>query len=281
VMFKNVADAQSADLREKGIAAFYRPEDQDLIRRHGTTARTWLVYLHEIIGHGSGQPAAGLQDPDQQLGPVYSALEECRADAVALYHFADPKLVEIGAVSASDHGDVTRALYLQQLTSALQVMGEVEGDLLRQAHDRGQVTLLRWLTQPGTDHGVQLATLDDRTYVQVRDLEKARAGVGALLAKLQGFKSTGDRAGAEAFFAQFGTQVNPVWQKDVAARLAAMGRPKDTAYVFPQLVPVVETQGERTTLKDVRLETRETFAEQMLRYKAWSKSRELAPVVPQ
>lgn len=277
VMFKNVAEAQSADLKAKTIAALYLPADQELVSRHSATARTWLVYLHECIGHGSGQPAAGLTDPDTKLGPVYNALEECRADAVALYQFLDPKLVEIGAVSAADHRDAAKAMYLQQLTRALQAMGEAEGDILREAHDKGEAAILNWMIEPGQDRGVKMMAQDGKVFVAVEDLDKARAGMGALLAKLQGFKSTGDKAGAEAFFAQYGTKIVKAWQQDIAARLKAIGRPKDVAYVFPQLVPVVEEKGDRVTLKDVRLETKETFAEQMFRYKAWSKSRELLP----
>ncbi len=277
VMFKNVADAQSADLKAKTIAALYLPADQDLVSRHSGTARTWLVYLHECIGHGSGQPAAGQGDTEKKLGHVYNALEECRADAVALYQFLDPKLVEIGAVSAADHRDAAKAMYLQQLTRALQAMGEAEGDILREAHDKGEAAILNWMIEPGQDRGVKAVAQDGKVYIQLDDLDKARVGVGTMLAKLQGFKSTGDKDGAEAFFAQYGTKIAKAWQQDIAARLKAVGRPKDIAYVFPQLVPVVEEKGDRVILKDVRLETKETFADQMFRYKSLSKSRELMP----
>ena len=83
--------------------------------------------MHEVIGHGSGRMAPGVNDPPHRLlGEQYSSIEEARADLVALYFLPDPKLVELGIVPADDHGtdlltgsqaEVVRRLietYLQQ-----------------------------------------------------------------------------------------------------------------------------------------------------------------------
>ena len=60
--------------------------------------------MHEVIGHGSGRMAPGVTEPPHQLlGEQYSAIEEARADLVALYFLPDPKLVELGIVPAEDH----------------------------------------------------------------------------------------------------------------------------------------------------------------------------------
>ena len=48
--------------------------------------------LHEVIGHGSGKVAERLNGaPQNFLKEQYSALEEARADLVALYFVADPQ----------------------------------------------------------------------------------------------------------------------------------------------------------------------------------------------
>ncbi len=62
--------------------------------------------MHEVIGHASGKIADRLNGkPQNALKEQYSALEEARADLVALYFLPDPKLVELGLVSAADqHG---------------------------------------------------------------------------------------------------------------------------------------------------------------------------------
>src|SRR3990170_3523903 len=54
--------------------------------------------LHEVIGHASGQINPGIGTPKQTLKNYASAIEEARADLVALYYAIDPKLVEIGVM---------------------------------------------------------------------------------------------------------------------------------------------------------------------------------------
>jgi len=279
VVLQNIMLAESPDLRQKTQEAFYLPEEQASITRYGAQAWLWQVYLHEVIGHGSGQPDAslGTVDPSTPLGGIYGPLEECRAEAVALYQASDPKLVEIGAFSAEDQPNLARVMFLQLLTRQLRANGEATGSVLRGAHANARQAILNYLTQPGKDFGVSLLEKDGHTFVQVSDIKKATLGVGEILEKLQAFKSMGDKAGAEAFFGQFGNQVNPVWQKEVQERLAALGRPRSTAFVFPQLIPVLEEKNGRESLKDVRLEAKESLTEQMLRYRTLARSRELAP----
>ncbi|MDE3246250.1 MAG: hypothetical protein KGN80_09195 [Acidobacteriota bacterium] len=279
VVLLNIESAQSAKVKEQIIQSFYLPEDQELIAKFGDLARQWTVYMHEVIGHGSGQPDAKLngQDPAKLIGGVYSALEECRADCVALYQFFDPKVVEIGAVGEADQLAAAKAMYLGYLGGQLRMNGLVQGDTIREAHYRGRQLVLNYLIQPGSDFGVAVIQKDGHAFVQVNDVQKARAGIGEVLAKLQTFKSNGDKEGVEKFFADFGTKVNKDWQADAKGRMDALNLPRARAFVFPQLVPVVDQKNDRDVLKDVKLETKETFAEQMLRFSRWAKSRELAP----
>ncbi len=285
VVLLNVENTDSAKVRQARLEAFYRPEDREKVAKHGALARQWLVYMHEVIGHGSGQGDETLAgaDPATKIGPTYSALEECRADLVALYQFLDPKVVEIGAVSAEDHLDAAHAMLLSYLVNQFAANANHQGDTIREAHDRGRQLVLNYLLQPSRDFGVAMEEKDGKRWIAVTDLNKAHAGVGEILGKLQAFKSMGDKAGAEAFFGEFGTKVNPAWRDDAKARAEAMNLPKLRAFVFPQLVPVMgeskfAKEGEkREVLSDVRLETREDLAEQMMRFKRWSKSREIAP----
>jgi len=279
VMLMNVENARSPQIKDLTIRTFYLAEDQDLVRKYGDLGRQWLVYLHEIVGHGSGQPDASLdgESPSVRLGPAYSSLEECRADAVALYQFLDPKLAELGAVPAAEQLAAAKAMYLSYLGHQFMTIGQLQGDTIREAHDRGSQLILAYLTQPGRDFGVQVVTVDGQVYPRVTDVLKARAGVAEILERLQTFKSLGDRAGALAFFDQFGTRVDKAWQEDLKTRLEAVNLPKVTAFVFPQLVPALDASSGRDVLRDVTLETRETFAEQQLRFKKLGRSRELAP----
>ena len=279
VVLLNIESAQSAKVKEQIIQAFYLADDQENMTKFGDLGRQWEVYMHEVIGHGSGQPDAKLngQDPAKLIGGVYSALEECRADCVALYQFFDPKVVEIGAVSAADQMTAAKAMYLGYLGGQLRANGLVQGDTIREAHYRGRQLVLNYLTQPNTDFGVALVQKDGHSFVQINDLQKARTGVGEILVKLQTFKSNGDKEGVEKLFADLGTKVNKDWQADAKGRMDALNLPRARAFVFPQLVPVVDQKNDREVLKDVTLETKETFTEQMLRFSRWGKSREIAP----
>ena len=277
VVLLNVEGASLAATREASIKASYRSEDQDLIRKEGGLTRQWVVYMHEVIGHGSGQPDASLNgvDPSVKIGPTFSALEECRADCVALYQFPDPKLEEIGGVAAADHADAYKAMLLQYLTGQLMANGLVEGETIHEAHLRGRQLVLNYLLE--NQKGVQVDTVDGHAFVEITDAAKAREGVGEVLNKLQTLKAMGDQAGAEAFFGQYGTKVNKAWHDDAKARLEAMNLPKEKAFVFPKLVPVMEDMNGRQILKDVKVETGESFEDQMLRVETWGKSREMDP----
>jgi dipeptidyl-peptidase-3 len=285
VMLLNIENGRSPAVKQQILETFYTAEDQELMKKHGDLAQQWLVYLHEVIGHGSGQPDASLQgDPGAKLGPIYTALEECRANTVALFQFLDPKLVEIGAVKAEEHAEAAKAVFHVALTGQLRKNGMMDGDTIRQAHGRGGQAILNFLTQPDKDFGIAITPKDGKHFVQITDVAKAREGVKELLIKLQTFKSMGDGEAAAAFFDQWGTKINKAWQADVKARLDALALPKETAFVFPKLVPVLAesktakvTEGEETrkVVQDVTLEIGESFADQQLRFKRLAKSREL------
>ena len=73
-------------------------------RRKPARAEKWSALagelttnMHEVIGHASGKIAERLKgNPQSVLKEQFSALEEARADLVALYFLPDPKLVELG-----------------------------------------------------------------------------------------------------------------------------------------------------------------------------------------
>src|SRR5262249_27175647 len=76
--------------------------------------------MHEVIGHGSGTVAERLKgNPQAALKEQFSAIEESRADLVALYYLPDPKLVELGLVAAEDHDEIVRAEYESYTRNAL------------------------------------------------------------------------------------------------------------------------------------------------------------------
>jgi dipeptidyl-peptidase-3 len=268
VILLNIENTQSRALFESTVAEFYLPDyRRRVLEFYIEKTRPLHVYLHEIIGHGSGQPDPDLDtDPRTALGRVYAALEECRADLVALYHMSDPKLVEIGAMSAAEQRDIVDTAYVTQLQGWLMRYDQVIGMEVREAHNKADQLILMYLVEGGGDHakdfGVEVVEVGGKIYVRTRDHSRIRDGVGELLAKLQVMKSTGDYAGAASLFDRFGSRVNPLWHTNIVTRLHALGVPKLKAFVFPRLEPVTE----RERIVDVRIHHDEDLTAQQLRF---------------
>ncbi|MDH3198896.1 MAG: dipeptidyl peptidase 3, partial [Candidatus Krumholzibacteria bacterium] len=117
VILENIENTWSQALEEATVGEFFLAEYREpTLRYFRPLVRPLMVYMHEIIGHGSGRPAPDLAgDPRVLLGRTYSTLEECRADLVALWHIADPKLVEIGAFRMAEQRAVVEVAYASYL----------------------------------------------------------------------------------------------------------------------------------------------------------------------
>jgi dipeptidyl-peptidase-3 len=276
IVLENIEGARSLELQEAVRREFYLPHLQEVHQDHGDTARRWIVYMHEVIGHGSGQPEPNLgADPAVLVGRAYSALEECRADLVALYHMSDPKLVEIGAFAAEEQPAIvlsTFARYLQGMMVSYRTVKEPE---IREAHMRGRQVVLSYLTRGGEsgdeDFGVQVVRRDGDYFVDVTDLDRARRGVGELLERLQTIKSTGDAAAAAEMFDRFGSRLDPEIHRNIVERARRLRIPRHTAFVFPRLIPLTEN-GE---VVDARLVSDEDLTAQQLRFSRLRGSREI------
>jgi dipeptidyl-peptidase III len=278
VILHNIENTRAEGLEQAVVQEFFLPEYRDavLALSHSLT-RPLKVYLHEIIGHGSGRPdpALGKMDPRSRLGRVYSALEEARADLVALYHLGDPKLAEIGAYDASVRGLVVETAFASFLQGWLSRLDRVEGLEVREAHDRGHHAILMWLVRGGEgkrNYGVDVISVDGDYFVRVSDTDRMHEGVGDLLSRLQVIKSTGDADAAHRIFDEFGTRLDPAWKANITARRERLKLPKLKAFVFPHLKPVIR-EGE---IVDVRLAYDEDLTAQQRRFRRLEYSRSLS-----
>lgn len=242
VMLLNIENAASRSLLEQIAGEFYLPQYRDNVVRYSrSVVRPLKVYMHEIIGHGSGQPDTSLDaDPRTMLGRLYSPLEECRADLVALFHMSDPKLVEIGAVPADEQEAIVETAYITFVQGWMTRLDRIVGLKVREAHDKGHHLILMYLLEggdDGKDFGLRVVRQDGDFFVDVTDPRKFHDGLEELLVRLQVLKSTGDMKGAEALFDRYATDVDPVWFDNVSKRLKRLGVPKQSAFVFPHLKP--------------------------------------------
>jgi len=277
VILHNIENTRAEGLEQAVVHEFFLPEYRDavLALSHSLT-RPLKVYLHEIIGHGSGRPdpSLGSMDPRARLGRVYSALEEARADLVALYHIGDPKLAEIGAYDASMRDLVVETAFVSYLQGWMSRMDRVEGIEVREAHDRGHHAILMWLVRGGElgrNYGVEVISMDGDYFVRVNDTDRAREGVGELLSRLQVIKSTGDADAAHRIFDEFGTRLDPAWKANIVARRERLKLPKLKAFVFPHLTPVFRGND----IVDVRLAYDEDLTAQQIRFRLLESLRSL------
>ena len=115
---KSVSLSNVIEAYELSRPAAYRSEftwdeaEEARAEQWGGLAGDMTTNMHEVIGHASGQLAERLGGNAQPyLREQYSALEEARADLVALYFIADPKLVEIGIFDAAEQAEIALAEY--------------------------------------------------------------------------------------------------------------------------------------------------------------------------
>lgn len=267
VMFLNVENSRSMKLFKTMVNEFYLPEyRENQLKYRIDVLRPLEVYLHEIIGHGSGQPDHSLKvDPRTAIGRAYSPLEECRADLVALYHMSDPKLVEIGAFETYEQQTVVEAAYISYTQGWMTMYDRIDGYQVREAHNQGHQLILMYLVEnggdPNNDFGVRVIEQGGHFFVKIDDPEKMRVGIGQLLGKLQVMKSTGDAAGAAELFDRFASHVKPEWKDDMIERLGRLNVPRLKAFVFPRLTPVMKNG----KITDVQISNDEDLTAQHLR----------------
>ena len=231
--------------------------------RWGSLAGDLTTNMHEVIGHASGQLAERLGGNAQPfLREQYSALEEARADLVALHFIADPKLAEIGIVDAADQAGIVLAEYEAYARNAILQLRRVrEGDQLEQDHMRNRQMVVHWLIDNA--EAIEVRRRDGRTYNVVTDAQAFRAGVGRLLAEVQRIKSEGDYDAARALFESYGIRFDPALRDEVLERVAGVDLPSYTGFVMPKLEAVTAADG---SITDVLISYPQDFTQQMLEY---------------
>ena len=219
--------------------------------------------MHEVIGHASGKLAEHLNgNPQAALKEQYSALEEGRADLVALYFLPDPKLVEFELVPAEHHQEIVLAGYEGYARNAIVQLRRVrEGTQLEEDHMRNRQMIVRWLMDNTT--AIEERERDGKTFYVLTDATEFQEGVGRLLAKVQRIKSEGDYEAAKQLFESYGIHFDPVLRDQVVERVTALDLPSYSGFVQPKLQAVGDADG---TIIDVTISYPQNLMTQMLEY---------------
>jgi dipeptidyl-peptidase-3 len=265
----NVSEAYERSTPDEMRAEFaWSPDEADRSRRWGGFVQELTTAMHEVIGHGSGRMAPGLvESPSRLLAEQYSAIEEARADLVALYFLPDTKLVELGLVPAEEHDDIVDAEYEHYVRNALLQLRRVrEGTKLEEDHMRNRQMIVNWLRAHTTS--VEVRRRDGNTYFVMTDRAAFREGVGRLLAEVQRIKGEGDLAAARQLFETHGVHFDPALRDEIVARVDRLRLPSYTGFVMPRLHA---RRNEAGAIVDVEISYPCDLEAQMLEYSAFSR----------
>jgi dipeptidyl-peptidase III len=273
VTLSNVTEAYEFSTTDAYRREFAWSHDEfERAKRWGAVASELSTEIHEVLGHGSGRMRADvIAQPQELLREQYSALEETRADLVALYFCADPKLAELGIVPADEHAGIIRTEYEAFARTALVQLRRVrEGTQLEEDHMRNRQAIVHWLLAHTTAISVRIR--EGKTFYVVDSVERFRAGVGEMLREVQRIKSEGDYEAARSLFELYGVHFDPRLRDEIVARVDALQLPSYTAFVMPTLTPVHDASG---AVVDVTISYLCDFAAQMLSYSEPRRARRL------
>jgi dipeptidyl-peptidase-3 len=266
---KSVSLANITEAYEKSQLPAYRREfswsEEEVARaeKWGAVASDATTAIHEVLGHGSGRVAEHLNgQPQLALKEQYSAIEEARADLVALYFLPEPKIGEIGLVPAEHQPEVVVAEYEAYARNALVQLRRIrEGTTIEEDHMRNRQMIVHWLL--ANTNAIERRERDGKTYYVMVDPQAFREGCGRLLAEVQRIKSEGDYEAARALFESYGIHFDPALRDEIVARVDLLKLPSYTGFVQPRLEPVVDASG---IISDVRISYPCSLEQQMLEY---------------
>jgi dipeptidyl-peptidase-3 len=266
---KSVSLANINEAYDKSQPPSFRREfswtEEEVARaeKWGALASEVVTAIHEVLGHGSGKVAPHLDgQPQLALKEQYSALEETRADLVALYFIPEPKSAEVGLLPAEHQAEIVLAEYEAYARNALTQLRRVrEGDSIEEDHMRNRQAIVHWLI--AHTKAIETRRRGRKTYYVVVDASEFRVGVGRLLGEIQRIKSEGDYEAAKSFFEAYGVHFNPALRDEIVSRVDRLNLPSYTGFIQPRLEAVVGPDGE---IADVRISYPLDLEAQMLEY---------------
>lgn len=254
----NEASKSSGSLEEFA----WDKKEVELDRKWGSLGDNLETDMHEVIGHASGRINDGVGTPKETLKNYASALEEARADLVALYYIMDPRLVDQGVLPNLKPGMAEYNSYIRN-GMMLQLRRVKIGHNLEEAHMRNRQLVAHWVYEHGKkDNVIEKKIRDGKTYFVINDYKKLRVLFGQLLREIQRVKSEGDYQAGKNLIENYGVKVDVPLQKEVLARYKKLNIAPYSGFIQPKLTPVMKDG----KIVDVKISYPEDFTSQMMEF---------------
>ena len=259
VLLSNLTTAVREAVGPTGVNEFALPEEREGAIAYSAAYSEAEVALHEVIGHGSGKVNPDLpDDPATMLGDYYSALEEARAELIALYHLFDPKLVEMEILPNKEAAEAAYRGYAR--ADILQLRRVTSRDVITDDHMKATHLIVQYLMhKTGVIDKVQA---EGKSYYKVTDIDGMRDGIADLLSQLMQIKGEGDYDALKELIDTYGTKIDTELRDEVIRRCDAINYPSFYAFNFPILEPVINNDD----IVDIKVVIPESFTELQLKF---------------
>ncbi|GAA6061288.1 hypothetical protein JCM10212_004694 [Sporobolomyces blumeae] len=258
VSLSNILSAKA----ENEPVTFVAPEEHDAHNAWSDKAFEVQVANHELLGHGTGRlfqenadgtlpfdpskivnPLTGEpitswykagENYGSRIGPISSSMEECRAEAVALYLSTNPEILEIfGYRTKEDKDELTYWTFVVMVRAGIRALEWYNPETKKhgQSHMEARLGITNWLishdlasieyVRDGSGRLVDAFARVDREAV----LARSKDVMGKLLLEIQVRKSTGDREGAERFYKEL-TRPKDEWVDELRPLVLAKKLPR-------------------------------------------------------
>ncbi len=231
--------------------------------KHAKRAAKLHTAMHEVIGHASGKINKGIGTPKETLKSYASALEEGRADLVALYYLMDEKLVELGLMESLEIGKAEYDGYIRN--GMMTQLQRIEpGENIEEAHMRNRQMIAKWVIEKGqADNVVEKLSKDGKSYFRINDYMKLKGLFGDLLREIQRIKSEGDYEAGKNLIENYGVKVDVAMHKEVLERVEKLNIAPYGGFINPAYVLEKDADG---NISDVQITYPIDFEAQMMEY---------------
>jgi hypothetical protein len=189
IFFKNYMDARVNNVILPIAQHLLRADQAAMVSAEGYLACTILHEISHGLGPAFSRTASGQQDVRAAIGPMYSGLEEAKADIVGLYGLK--WLVDKGVVPA----EKLNGYYASYVAGIFRTVRFSTAE----AHGRAEMMEFNVLAERG------VITRDNTAGRYAIDFDAMSDGVAALTKELLEQEATGNRTRTESWFAKYDT----------------------------------------------------------------------------